>query len=169
MSEVATTFSDYRLPKPQAVRGYELHRMVAALDARAPFADCGDYVLIRSGRSLEGLAASPVREVSRGDVVGFELRACTGYKVKGHHRYWPSRDWRSRHEWLKTQGVRYGFEIVAVHCSAEVLVVEKRQPFTVDDTRFVGVLRVTDVERFSVAVARGIGKCRTFGFGMLIL
>jgi CRISPR system Cascade subunit CasE len=37
------------------------------------------------------------------------------------------------------------------------------------DTTITGVLRVTDSERFSQLLARGIGRHRAFGFGMLLL
>jgi len=42
--------------------------------------------------------------------------------------------------------------------------------FTVDQTVYTGVLKVTDTERFNAALANGIGiKTRAFGFGMLVI
>ena len=162
--------NEYVLPKPPSTGGYSLHRMVAGLTKGAPalFADRGDHLVVRTATRI-GAEERPVRKVETGDVVAFELRASCGIKNKGRHSYWPVADWRSRHGWLDRQGERHGFSVITVHCSADMQLIEKTErKFTVDKTDFVGVLKVTDAQKFGTAIATGIGgKAKAFGFGMI--
>ena len=164
---------DYLLPKPPGTTGYALHRLVAGLLDGAPclFADKGDHLVLRADRPFDGLAARPVREVATGDILAFSLRACVGAKVRGRHRYFPTQDWRARHEWLGRQGELHGFSLITVHCSAGIARIDKGDKvFTVDDTQFDGVLKVTDAARFEAALRTGIGnKGKAFGFGLLLV
>ena len=164
--------NDYVVPKPATVRGYALHRMAEGLTAggRPLFTDFGDHMLLRAEHALQA-DARPVRAVQQGSVVGFELRACVGTKVKGRHRYFALGDWRSRHGWLARQGQRHGFELITLHCSACMATIKKNErAFTVDQTDFTGVLKVIDEMKFSQAMVQGIGSTgRAFGFGMINL
>lgn len=163
---------DFVMQKPATVRGYALHRIAAGLadGEKVLFADCGDHVLLRTGKSLEA-EQRPVRSITSGEIIGFELRACVGKKVKGKHYYFRLSDWRSRHDWLERQGAAHGFTLITVHCTAQMQIVSAgERKFTVDQTDFVGVLKVTDAERFNNAVANGVGnKAKAFGFGMLVI
>jgi hypothetical protein len=161
---------DYLIPKPTTVRGYALHRMAEGLTggSRPLFTDCGDHLVVRTDRKLDA-PQRPLREVNRGDIVGFELRACVGKKIKGRHVYFHTSDWRSRHEWLSRQGQRHGFEVITVYCAADIATVTKgERQFTLDQTDFTGVLTVVDEALFRQAMVTGIGsKGRAFGFGMI--
>lgn len=162
--------TDYVVPKPTTVRGYALHRIAEGLTggSRPLFTDFGDHMVLRTEKPIDA-PQRPARHVVQGDIVGFELRACVGTKVKGRHCYFRTSDWRSRHEWLSRQGQRHGFEVITVHCTAEIATVKKgERQFTVDQTDFTGVLKVTDEDKFRQAIAGGIGsKARAFGFGMI--
>ena len=86
--------------------------------------------------------------------------------------YYHTRDWRSRHAWLRKQGQRNGFEPLTMNCHASQATIDdgKGRTFTVDQTDFVGVLRVTDSEQFRNAVTNGVGStAKAFGFGMLVI
>ena len=163
---------DFVLRKPPTVRGYALHRMAAGLadGEKVLFADCGDHVLLRTDKPLD-VEKRSVRTFAVNDVVGFELRACVGKKVKGKHVYFRTSDWRSRHAWLARQGEALGFAVITVHCTAEMQTVTKGdRTFTVDQTDFTGVLKVADVEQFNKAIALSVGnKGKAFGFGMLVI
>ncbi|MCK9382106.1 MAG: type I-E CRISPR-associated protein Cas6/Cse3/CasE [Sulfuritalea sp.] len=163
---------DYAMQKPPSVRGYALHRIAAGLadGEKVLFADCGDHLLLRTSKPLD-VDRRKVRTITAGDIVGFELRACVGKKVKGKHRYFHSSDWRSRHDWLERQGEAHGFGIITLHCTTQLQTVKAGdREFTVDQTDFTGVLKVTDAERFNSAVANGVGnKAKAFGFGMLVI
>lgn len=162
--------NEYVLAKPPSTGGYSLHRIVAGLTDGAPalFADRGDHLVVRTSKHI-GADQRPVREVKTGEVIAFELRASCGTKNKGRHSYWPVADWKSRHGWLDRQGERHGFSVITVHCTAGMQLIEKTgRKFTIDKTDFVGVLKVTDSEKFSNAMAAGIGgKGKAFGFGMI--
>lgn len=162
--------NDYVIPKPASTRGYALHRMAEGLTggARPLFTDFGDHMVLRTDKPIEA-PPRPLREFMQGDIVGFELRACVGKKVRGQHRYFHTGDWRSRHEWLARQGERHGFAVITVHCTATMAeVVKADRRFTVDQTDFTGVLKVTDEAKFRRSVITGIGSTgRAFGFGML--
>jgi len=161
---------DYVVPKPTTVRGYALHRIAEGLTAggRPLFTDFGDHMVLRTDKVVDAPQRS-IREVSQGDIVGFELRACVATKVKGRHRYFHTSDWRSRHAWLARQSQRHGFDVITVHCTARVATVGNgAREFTVDQTDFTGVLKVTDAACFARALADGVGStARAFGFGML--
>ncbi len=164
---------DYILTKPPGTVGYALHRIAAGLVDGAPslYADKGDHLVLRTDKALDGLAQRPVRPVQAGAVLAFSLRACVGAKVRGRHRYYPTQDWRSRHRWLERQGELHGFSLITVHCSASIARIDKGAAvFTVDDTQFDGVLKVTDAARFEAALRTGIGnKGKAFGFGLLLV
>lgn len=153
---------DYTITKPPTMDGYATHRLVAGLldGAPAQHVDEGAKLTIRTDAPMPS-----------GHILGFSLRACVSVKNKGHHRYFPTSDWRSRRAWLDRKGLQHGFEIITVHCSAKHFVVEKRPgTFTIDDTQFTGVLKVVDQEKFTAALASGIGNtARAFGFGMLVI
>ncbi len=46
---------------------------------------------------------------------------------------------------------------------------EKRATITGPDVTFVGTLAITDSDKFTALLARGLGRHRAFGFGMLLL
>ena len=164
---------DHVIPKPPTLKGYDLHRLVQGLtEGESPlFADMGDSLLVRTEKPITE-KGTPARQIMDGEIVGFELRACVARKIKGKHVYYPVSDWRSRHAWLHKQGERNGFEPMTINCHASQAKVDngRGRKFTVDQTDFVGVLRVTDNTKFMMAVANGIGStAKAFGFGMLVL
>ena len=164
---------DHVVPKPPTIKGYKLHQLVQGLTGGdSPlFVDMGDRLVVRTEK-LVTEKGQPIRVAATGDIVGFELRACVSKKIKGQRVYYPVRDWRSRHAWLQRQGQRHGFEPMTMnsHSSYAEVDNEKGRAFTVDQTDFVGVLRVTDSKLFEKAVVNGVGStAKTFGFGMLVL
>lgn len=163
---------DYILPKPPMTSGYSLHRTTAGLVAgeKALFRDCGDRMIIRTAAHIHADAAQ-VDQPKPGDVRVFQLRASVSKKTKGKRSYFPLADWHSRHAWLARQGERHGFELLTVNCTADFAKVEKAgQKFTVDRTDFAGALKVTDAEKFALALKNGVGSTAgAFGFGLLII
>lgn len=162
---------DFMLSKPSHLRGYPLHRLVSGIanGKRVIFADKGDHLLLRSDAPINA-GRIPSREVADGSILAFEMTACTGKKVRGHHRYFDVSDWRSRHEWLGRQGEACGFKVLTVHCFASMsLIKDETRSFHVDCTRFTGVLKVTDLVRFNECLLSGLGKARAFGFGLLVI
>jgi hypothetical protein len=164
---------DHVIPKPLSLKGYDLHRLVQGLTdgGGSLFADMGDNLIIRTEKPITDKGTAP-RTTANGDIVGFELRSCVSRKIKGRHVYFPTTDWRSRHAWLHTQGQRHGFEPLTISCNSMQAKIDdgKGRKFTVDQTDFVGVLRVTDNTKFQAALANGVGStARTFGFGMLVI
>ncbi len=164
---------EYVLPKPAHLRGYPLHRMVAGLTQGAPsiFADVGDRLLIRTAATLEA-DALPLPHLHEGELRAFELRACVSKKRKGKHLYPHRGDWAVRHDWLRRQGERHGFDVLTVHCTADTMTIDNGsgRRFSVDQTDFTGVLRVIDLKRFNAAMLVGIGSVsRTYGFDYLII
>lgn len=164
---------DHIISKPLGLVGYAVHRAVAGLvDGKpAQYVDQGDHLRIRSEAPLTGATPVPARTFEAGSILGFTLRASTGAKVKGKHRYWPTQDWRSRHAWLDRQGLRHGFEVISVHCTARKAVIDKSgRAFSIDQTDFTGVLKVLDVDLFAAALRTGVGSTgKAFGMGMLCL
>ena len=163
---------DHMLPKPPSAAGYSLHRTTSGLarGEKALFRDCGNRLLIRTAASI-GKEATPLEYPTTGDIRIFQLRASVSKKTQGKRSYFPVADWRSRHDWLTRQGERLGFEVLSVNCTADFFRVERNgKPFTVDRTDFAGALKVTDTEKFTLALKNGVGgTSRAFGFGLLII
>src|SRR5260370_5879623 len=164
---------DHVITKPPSLKGYDLHRLVQGLtDGDAPlFADMGDNLIIRTEKPITDKGTAP-RTTANGDIVGFELRSCVSRKIRGRHVYVPTTDCRTRHAWPHTPGQRHGFEPLTISCNSTQAKIDdgKGRKFTVDQTDFVGVLRVTDNTNFQKSVVSGVGStARTFGFGMLVI
>jgi hypothetical protein len=161
---------DHVIPKPARVAGYTLHQLAEGMTdgGRPLFVDRGDHLLVRTEKPITA-NATPTRQVKEGDVIAFELRACVAKKLKGRPIYFPLGDWRARHDWLDRKAEQNGFAVLALRSTASMAKIAKAgRSFTVDQTDFVGVLRVTDVTRFEIAMTKGVGSvARAFGFGML--
>ncbi len=161
---------EYVIEKPLAVFKYENHRMVAGLTGGKPASwfDEGERLRLRTAEPLP-LTAQSARTFSLGQIVGFQLKASCGKKIKGKHKYFHTSDWRSRHEWLKRKSELHGFEVLTVHCRAEMERTNAgARSFTVDSTMFTGVLKVTDVQKFEAVLMSGIGStAKAFGFGFI--
>ena len=161
---------EYVIDKPLSVAKYASHRLVAGLTGGKPASwfDEGERLRVRTLESL-ATAAQPARTFTAGQIVGFQLKASCGKKIKGKHRYFHTADWRSRHEWLKRKGELHGFEVLTVHCRAEQERINAGiRVFTVDATSFTGVLKVTDLEKFNAVLISGIGStAKAFGFGFI--
>ncbi len=134
----------------------------------------GDHLIVRSSADLtsNGKPLREAREEARErDVIGFELPASCGVKVKGRHRYFAVKDWLSRHEWLDRKAEASGFEVLTVNVTATQSKIEKRgKTIRIDQSDFCGILKVTDAGAFQHALENGVGgAARAFGRGMLII
>lgn len=161
---------EYVIEKPLTVDKYGCHRMLSGLAGGKPISWVNEGKIIRV-RAVDPFPAQvqPERTFIAGQIVGFQLKASCGKKVKGKHRYFHTADWRSRHEWLKRKGVLHGFDVLTVHCNAEQeRIVAGKRIFTVDATSFTGVLKVIDAVKFEAVLISGIGStAKAFGFGFI--
>jgi CRISPR-associated protein Cas6/Cse3/CasE subtype I-E len=164
---------DYTIPKPRQTQGYPLHRMIAALADGSPvlFADRGDHLLVRSAKHItpQGQALA---QPQTGAVIAFELQASVAARKGGKNIYPDLHDWRIRRAWLEAQGLKHGFEVMAVHVTGERMRVTDHsgRAFSIDASHFTGVLKVTDAALLSQALVTGIGRVgKAFGMGLLIL
>lgn len=158
---------DIVIDKPARLTGYALHRIVEQHQNGQPalWADEGTRLRIRPRD-----AAAPRYE--SGKLLGFTVNACVALKKKHRHAYLPLADWRGRKTWLEAQGVKHGFQLLGVHVTPKMMPVETHdgRHFRIDSTEFVGLLRVTEPDRFSLALQNGIGRVgKAFGLNMLIV
>ena len=163
---------EYHINKPASLRGYPLHRMVMGLtDGKsALFADEGQRLVLRTEASVDA-PANPIESPENGTLSAFELRACVSKKRKGKHIYFEQKDWRARQQWLDEKAAKFGFEVLTVHStSVRQKIQDDRRRFWVDQTDFIGVLKVKDKTLFEQALIHGIGTtAKTFGFGLLVI
>jgi hypothetical protein len=163
---------DHMIPKPPTVGPYACHMLLAGLtDGDMPlFCDMGSHLLVRSEKALTEDGVQ-VPDVALGEVRAFELRVSCGKKVKGQHRYFPLDDWQARHDWLRARAPGIGIEVLTVNCTASrVKIIKKARAFHIDQTDFTGILRVTDKEKFQLAVANGVGSTgKSFGHCLLVI
>ncbi len=162
---------EFTVKKPRTISGYPVHRAVAALTNGAPhiWRDNGETLTIRTTAQLDAEGAD-LPKVQAGELRLFNLRACVSSKVRGRHIYPARGDHLARQAWLGKQGLRHGFEVVAVHCTSEFATVADQagRDFKLDATDFTGVLKVTDTQAFENALGAGIGSTgRAFGFSLL--
>lgn len=162
---------EFIVKKPRSISGYPIHRAVAALTRGAPhtWRDNGETLTIRTDASLDA-QGEDLPEVQLGELRMFNLRACVGSKVRGRHVYPARGDHESRQAWLGRQGLRHGFEVVAVHCTSDIARVadQSGRNFTLDATDFTGVLKVIDIVAFQTALRAGVGGTgKAFGFSLL--
>lgn len=162
---------EFTIRKPGSVSGYPIHRAVAALTQGAPhiWRDNGETLTIRTAATLDA-AGKDLPEVQLGELRLFNLRACVGSKVRGRHIYPARGDHAARQAWLGKQGLRHGFEVVAVHCTSGIARVADQagRNFTLDATDFTGVLKVIDAAAFHAALRAGVGSTgKAFGFSLL--
>ena len=163
---------EYEINKPANLRGYPLHRMVAELTNNEPslFSDEGATMLVRTETTIDA-ALKALKELNVGEITAFELRACVSKKRKGKHFYLRSDDWKGRHAWLKNKAEDNGFEILTLHSSSKMVrIQDQNRSFKIDQTDFTGILKVTDKNLFTTALAKGVGStAKTFGYGMLVI
>lgn len=164
---------DYIIPRPPSLELYAVHRFVAQLCDGAPylFVDRGDHVVIRTSRAL----CDRYRDIAipaSGAVVAFSLRSAVSKRHKGKNAYARLGDWRARHEWLHQRSDKNGFRILALHTTDGSVKVEGRtgKTFSIDQTEFTGVLKVSDPALFAQGLARGIGRVgKPYGMGLLAI
>ena len=163
---------EYEINKPANLRGYPLHRMVAELTNNEPslFSDEGATMLVRTETTIDA-APKALKELNVGEITAFELRACVSKKRKGKHIYLRSDDWKGRHAWLRNKAEDNGFQILTLHSSSKMVrIQDQNRSFKIDQTDFTGILKVTDKNLFTTALAKGIGStAKTFGYGMLVI
>ena len=161
---------DHIITKPQGIGIYASHQLVEDLTSgeRPLFADTGSHLIIRSASDLTE-NGEPVREVSDGDVIGFELVASCATKSKGKLRYFPTKNWRARREWLESRAPAAGFEIRALSARARSEKIERKgRVIRIDRTQFSGILKVTNAHSFRATLKNGVGgPGRAFGRGMI--
>ncbi|MCG8555496.1 MAG: type I-E CRISPR-associated protein Cas6/Cse3/CasE [Proteobacteria bacterium] len=141
---------------------------------------------------LEGVENPETRELTKlwsalkeGQHLLFRLRANVTRKIetktlpgeaRRHGRRVPLRGDEARLQWLTRKGDQHGFQIPAMRNDVPAAVVKevatiygsrKRRRVTLEGTTFEGMLRVADVRKLRVALERGIGPAKAYGFGML--
>ena len=164
---------DHRIPKPRQTQGYALHRMVAEPAQGQPvlFADQGDHLLVRTTQPITPNGQA-LPQPQQGGVLAFELQASVAARKGGKNIYPERHDWQTRRAWLENEGRKHGFELMAVHVNADRLRVSDKtgRQFSIDASRFTGVLKVTDAPLFAQALSSGIGRVgKAYGMGLLIV
>jgi hypothetical protein len=166
------TMRDYQITKPASIRGYEVHRMVAELcnGDHYLFVDRGDHLIVRTSAKLNE-SGIEIRSPLENEILGFDLRASVALRSGGKNIYPASGDWRTRRQWLEKQGIKRGFEILAVHVGDRRIEIEsKGRKYWIDCTEFKGILAVRKREEFLSTLEKGVGRVgRAFGMGMLII
>jgi CRISPR-associated protein Cas6/Cse3/CasE subtype I-E len=162
---------NHTIPKPETVRGYAIHRMIAELCAGCgyQFVDRGDHLIVRTEKQITE-SGQAIRQVSLGEVLAFELRASVAIRKGGRNIYPEIGDWRTRRTWLEGQSAKLGFLVLAVHVNDGRLdiVTKTNRKFWIDATDFTGILKVTDHAQFEQTLSKGIGRVgKAFGMGML--
>ena len=98
------------------------------------------------------------------DIARLSLWAKVVRRNNGHER--PIKDTEGKVAWLRRQGQRHGFDVIAVQPIHSRWVEGKNGVYHYG-VQFEGVVRVIDEDAFDKALTRGIGRGRSMGFGMM--
>jgi hypothetical protein len=114
-------------------------------------------------------AGLPVAAPDEGDTFMFRLRANITHKDgrSGHRRSWKREEIEPRLRWLEKRSAEHGFRVEEVGTAVDRVLIRKGRGFWLDETTFTGRLVVTERERFTKALATGVGQRPAFGFGLL--
>jgi hypothetical protein len=117
----------------------------------------------------DGTAGLPVTAPPEGATLQFRLNANITHKIgtTGKRASWPLQETAPRLRWLERRAEASGFSVQDVAAETGRAFIRKGKGFWIDDTRFTGVLRVTDAARFAAALVGGVGQRSAFGFGLL--
>lgn len=102
----------------------------------------------------------------------YEFRVSANVRVSrnGVHVHTFRHETDARMRWLARQGALHGFHVIEA-VELETATVPIRRPggktLKIPVTTFAGRLRVTDTARFAAVLLAGLGKGRTWGFGLL--
>lgn len=117
-----------------------------------------------------------VKEVSKildtfkeGNVYGYSLIAHAFKKID--RKRITLKTVEERANWLIRKGEQNGFELLSIHEEDQVSTkgIKDKNEVGFFGTKFAGVLRVVDEEKFKRAYAEGIGVGKSYGMGMLML
>ncbi len=78
----------------------------------------------------------------------------------------------ARIEWVKSLGQRYGFRVETIEELSRIqktMYHSETKAGRIDGWRYVGTLVVEDLELFTKAYKTGIGRDKSYGYGMLML
>ncbi|MCX7599827.1 MAG: type I-E CRISPR-associated protein Cas6/Cse3/CasE [Armatimonadetes bacterium] len=134
-------------------------------------ADRPDY-LLRVPPPLENPAWKPYHpSVGVGQLLQFRLRANPTFRRNNKRLAWLREE--DQRAWLDRQAERSGFRLLQLTVIPQGMATATKY----DDSHrhnlrhfavvFEGVLQVTEPDAFLVAIARGIGAGKAFGFGLL--
>lgn len=117
----------------------------------------------------EGAAGIPILRPATDTLLGFRLCANITQKDRdtGKRRSWAREDLAPRRAWLDRRATEHGFAVDELRIDVGRCFIRKGRGFWIDETRFIGTLRVTDVGAFAAALAGGVGQRGAFGFGLL--
>lgn len=167
---------------------YDVHDMVYSTMLRpgtdderdfifAVLPDMNGMVLIRSARFPEHLMshAIPVRPPVDGQMRDFTLIASPMKNVVGGNgkkvrKALPQNDPGARIEWLSRMGRTHGFSLKEVSVTSRTVhYVKDSGRFWLERAEYQGELLVTDADKLKSALANGIGRARSLGYGLMRL
>ncbi len=108
-------------------------------------------------------------------ILRFSLLTCPAKKVKGEGKNSKRKllsGKEERIEWLKNQGVKYGFDLLEAHETGKEEMLSGRKPtgeFFIAGVPFEGVLKITDAGLFMQGFRQGIGAEKAYGMGLMMI
>lgn len=148
----------------------DIHNMVYKTDPgpRPLFDVRGTRVtlLSRQKPNLTGLDATSVVATITGNEFLFMIQV---HPSKRDHKTGKVISRNDVEPWFRAKAAKGGFEIMAMSVEAidPVEAMQKGKPFRITAHRIMGMLRITNGDLFMQTLRNGIGRMRTYGFGLL--
>jgi len=154
---------------------YKAHQDITRLfntkDVR--FAVDGDTVIVRQETLPLVEVTGKVSKLNLTHEVGkrmmFRVRCYVAKRNSKTQDYEPITDTIAQSSWFHAKAENGGFKVknMSVISEGPVMVNRPPRPFPLNSVVFEGELEVTDTDKFTIALKRGIGKKGTFGFGLM--
>lgn len=178
-------YLDHTKPNMQSNSVYRLHGYFSHHFEHQPLWRCeADYIIIlhedehnfsdfEKQFAIEGTVETKsfdniYNSIEKSKKYFFKLRAHPVKKSQGKEI--PLKDSREKIEWLTAQADKYGFRVETMAITdTNVVCFKHREGHKVTLTTMVveGILCVEDVDTFKKAVVEGLGRKKTFGYGLL--
>lgn len=123
--------------------------------------------IVAESNGITIVASKEISLRNDGDVLRFNVFTRPYKKNKGHRI--PLIREQERLEWLYKQSKQHGFEIISVSETGHGTVKSISKGFEIEGYYYAGTLMVTDKEKFSSVLKKGIGAEKAYGLGLMLV
>jgi CRISPR-associated protein Cas6/Cse3/CasE subtype I-E len=161
--------------KVSGADSYKVHQMVKKLfpDGREQFRIDGNHVIAKTvtlpKNNCEGKLQITEDCISIGSIRKFQIRGVAAKRDSKTQKMIPLIESTDASNWIHERSDINGFKItkMSVIMEGPVFIQKKGYTMTFNSVNYEGELKVTDTKLFEKLLKTGLGKGKSFGFGMM--